>query len=108
MLDAITGMAVAHRTVRREIKRALRVRQLETRLHHGVVSPEFACQAAKLEHQPVGILEVDRLRPRMIDYFSHFHALADQFVALLAQSRFVARLESEMVESAGYAEAARD
>src|SRR5262249_51047137 len=62
--------------------------------------------AAVLELQPVGILEVDRLGPVVVDHLGHLDALGDQLVALLFQPGLRARLECEVIEGRGHAEPA--
>src|SRR5216684_8736755 len=84
------------------------LRHLEARLNLRVVFVEFACQAAVFEHQTVGVVEVNRFRPAVVDHLGDFDALLLEFLALLIQSGFAARLERKMIEGRWHAEPARD
>src|SRR5713101_7948134 len=84
------------------------LRHLEPRLNLRVVFVEFARQAAVFQHQAVGVVEVNRLGPAVVDHLRDFDALLLEFLALLIQSGFAARLERKMIEGRRHAEPARD
>src|SRR5258708_30603437 len=83
-------------------------RNLEALLHRGVVQGEVAREAAVLERHPIGILEVDRFRPSVVDHVGHLHSLVDQFPALVFERRRRPGLEGEMIKGRRRAEAAID
>src|SRR5882757_1672387 len=79
-----------------------------TLLHPCVAFVEIAHHAAVFELQAVGILEVDRFAPSVIDDIRDLHALGAQLVALVGQGSVRAGLEGKMIEAGGNAEAAVD
>src|SRR5271156_842457 len=57
----------------------------ECSLHHCLTFGTVADRAAILERQAIGIFEVDRLSPAVIDDVGDLYALVAQLVALLCQ-----------------------
>src|SRR5207245_2220860 len=81
---------------------AKRLRVLETQTAHGhleavlhprVVRVQVAGEAAELQLDPVGVLEVDRLRPVVIDYVRYLDTLRAELAALVLEPGLRARLE---------------
>ena len=83
-------------------------RHLEAILHAGIVGVQVAGEAAVLELQAVGILEVDRLCPTVIDDGADLNAFANEFLSFLPERDCVAGLECEMIDAAGESEAKVD
>src|SRR5213594_469420 len=73
-------------------------RDLGALLHPGVVRVEVAGEAAVLQLNPVGVLEVDRLGPVVVDHVRHLDAAGDERVAHLVEPRLGASLEREVIE----------
>src|SRR5262245_48541321 len=73
------GLFGAERVV--EFERAARDR--EPLPHRRIVLGEITHRAAIFERQPIGVFEVDRLSPAVIDNVGGFDALGAQLVALL-------------------------
>jgi hypothetical protein len=76
----------------------------ETLLHRRIIIGEIAYHAAIFERQAIGISEVDRLSPSMIDDVGDLYSLNAQLVALLGQRRRRTGLEREVIEAGGDAE----
>src|SRR5262249_27322971 len=73
-------------------------RNCEPPLYHWVALRAVAHHAAIFERDPVGIFEINRPRPSVVDDFCRLDTLAAQFVALLHQRSRRPGLESKMVE----------
>jgi hypothetical protein len=69
-------------------------------LRRGVLAG-IANHAAVFKRQAVGILEVARLSPSVIDDFGRLYALGAQLVALLCQRGRRAGFERKMIEGSG-------
>src|SRR6516162_3111649 len=89
-----------------EVERTARNR--ETLLHHCVVLGKVTHHAAVLERQTVGIFEVDRLSPSVIDDVGDLYSLVAQLIPLLGQRSRRTGLESKMIEAGGDAQSAID
>src|SRR5262245_56045336 len=74
-------------------------RDRETLLHPRVVLGEITHDAAILERQAVGIFEIDRLSPSVVDDVGGLDAPGAQFVALGGESSRRAGLERKMIEA---------
>ena len=72
---------------------------LDAVLHPGVVGVEVAGEAAVFQLEPVGVLEVDRLGPVVVDDVRDLDALGPQLPALRLEPRLRARLEGEVPAS---------
>src|SRR3954467_5171074 len=69
----------------------------ELAVHHLVAAGKLADDAAILERDPVGIFEIDRPRPSVVDDFCRLDTLTTQFVTLLRQRSRRPGLESKMI-----------
>lgn len=75
------------------------MRQCKAFLHRRIIFSQTAHHAAVLEGQTVGIFEIDRLGPSVIDDVRNLNAFGNQCVALLDQARLTAGFESEVIGS---------
>src|SRR6516164_4375024 len=80
----------------------------ECSVHRRITLRAATDHAAIFERDPVGIFEIDRPSPPVVDDFCRLNALGTQFVALFGQRSRRAGLESKMIEAGGNAEPAVD
>src|SRR5262249_33696421 len=76
----------------------------EPRLHDTIIQIEFARQVGILEQKPVWVLEVDGLRPFVVNHGRDLDALADKLGPLRLQLGLAAGLEGEVIDALGHAE----
>jgi hypothetical protein len=89
-----------------EFQRVARDREFP--VHRRDVLAGISNHAAVFKRQAVGILEVARLSPSVIDDFGGLYALGAQLVALLCQRGRRAGFERKMIEGSGKTEPAVD
>jgi hypothetical protein len=77
-------------------------------VHHLVTVGKLADDAAILERDAVGVFEIDRPRPSVVDDFCRLDTFGPQLVALFGQLSHRAGLESKMIKAGGNAEPAVD
>src|SRR5206468_13060699 len=83
-------------------------RDLGALLQPGIARVQVSGEAAVLQLNPVGVLEVDRLGPVVVDHIRYRDAAGDERVAHLVEPRLGARLERKVIERVRHPEPAVD